>query len=345
MNKTQKINVHIFFRKPYKFENHSVEKLFKTIAKDKNCNFNFKFLVCPFHSSGFFKRIYNCVWAFCNQGEINHISGDINFISLFLNKSKTINTFLDCYGLVRLSGFKRVIHKYFWFYLPIKNSTYVTTISNFSKKELKKFINIKKKIHVISAFLPDANYKLKRNVKKNKILIIGTTKNKNLDRILISIKDIKTEVIIIGKINENQIKYLRENKINYKNYINVSENVLMSFYNQAMVLLFPSLYEGFGLPIIEAQKMCVPVITSNISPMKEIVNKSAILVNPKDINDIKKKLKNICFDSKLRKTIIKRGYVNSLNFNPKAFRKQYFDLYEKIFRKSLENGKKSKIID
>ena len=105
---------------------------------------------------------------------------------------------------------------------------------------------------------------------------------------MISIKDIKTEVIIIGKINENQIKYLRENKINYKNYINVSENVLMSFYNQAMVLLFPSLYEGFGLPIIEAQRMCVPVITSNISPMKEIVNKSAILVNPKDINDIKK---------------------------------------------------------
>ena len=56
MNKTQKINVHIFFRKPYKFENHSIEKLFKTIAKDKNCNFNFKFLVCPFHSSGFLKE-------------------------------------------------------------------------------------------------------------------------------------------------------------------------------------------------------------------------------------------------------------------------------------------------
>ena len=64
--------------------------------------------------------------------------------------------------------------------------------------------------------------------------------------------------------------------------------------------------------------MCVPVITSNISPMKEIVNKSAILVNPKDINDIKKKLKNICFDSKLRKTIIKKGYLNSLNFNPEV---------------------------
>ena len=333
MNKIDKINVHIFLRKPYNFENHSVEKLFKTIAKDKDCNLNFKFLVCPFHSNGFFKRIYNCFWAFWNQGEINHISGDINFISLFLNKNKTINTFLDCYSLRRLSGLKRIIYKYFWFYLPIKNSKYVTTISNFSKKELKKFININKKIHVVSAFLPDGNYKINRKIKKNKILIIGTTKNKNLDRILISIKDIKMETIIIGKINENQIKYLIENQIKYKNYINISEAKLINCYNQARVLLFPSLYEGFGLPIIEAQRMSVPVITSNISPMKEIANKSAILVNPKDINDIRKKLNKICFDSKLRKTIIKKGYINSLNFNPKVFKKLYFDLYEKIYRK------------
>ncbi len=333
MNKIDKINVHLFLRKPYNFENHSVEKLFKTIAKDKDCNLNFEFLVCPFHSNGFFKRIYNCFWAFWNQGEINHISGDINFISLFLNKNKTINTFLDCYSLRRLSGLKRIIYKYFWFYLPIKNSKYVTTISNFSKKELKKFININKKIHVVSAFLPDGNYKINRKIKKNKILIIGTTKNKNLDRILISIKDIKMETIIIGKINKNQVKYLIENQIKYKNYINISEAKLINCYNQARVLLFPSLYEGFGLPIIEAQRMSVPVITSNISPMKEIANKSAILVNPKDINDIRKKLNKICFDSKLRKTIIKKGYINSLNFNPKVFKKQYFDLYEKIYRK------------
>ena len=332
MNIIDKINVHIFLRKPYRFENHSIEKLFNTLVKDKNNNFNFKFLVCPFHSSGFFKRIYNCLWAFCNQGEINHISGDINFISLFLNKKKTINTFHDCYSLRRLSGLKRIIHKYFWFHLPIKKSTYVTTVSNFSKKELKKLININKKIYVISDFLPDGNYKLNRKVKKNKILIIGTTENKNLDRILISIKDIKMEVIIIGKINETQVRYLKENKISYKNYINVSEAKLINCYNQAKVMLFPSLYEGFGLPIIEAQRMRVPVITSNISPMKEIVNKSALLVNPKNINDIRKKLNKICFDSKLRKTIIKKGYTNSLNFDPEVFKKQYFDLYERIFK-------------
>ena len=96
------------------------------------------------------------------------------------------------------------------------------------------------------------------------------------------------EIIIIGKINSYQIRYLNKNKILFKNYINISERKLIDCYNQARLLLFPSLYEGFGLPIIEAQKMCVPVITSNISPMKNIVNNSAILINPKDIMILKK---------------------------------------------------------
>ena len=136
--------------------------------------------------------------------------------------------------------------------MPIIKSKYVTTISNFSKKELEKFIKIKKKIHVISAFLPDGDYKLKKK-KKNKILIVGTTKNKNIDRILLSIKDVKMKVIIVGRINKDQIKFLNKNNVNFENYINISEAKLINCYNEARVLLFPSLYEGFGLPIIEAQ--------------------------------------------------------------------------------------------
>ena len=77
--------------------------------------------------------------------------------------------------------------------------------------------------------------------------------------------------------------------------------------------------------------MRVPVITSNISPMKEIVNNSALLVNPKDIKDIRIKLKKLYYNTKLRQTIIKKGYINSLNFDPNNFKKKYFHLYEKIF--------------
>ena len=145
MIKADKISVHIFLRKPYKFENHSIEKLFNTITKDKDNNFKFKFLICPFYSSGFFKRIFNCFWALFNQGDINHISGDVNFISFFLDKNRTINTFMDCYNLRQYSGFKKMVFKFFWFYIPIKKSKYITTISNFTKREIKKLVKTKKK--------------------------------------------------------------------------------------------------------------------------------------------------------------------------------------------------------
>ena len=330
MIKSDKISVHIFLRKPYKFENHSIEKLFNTITKDKDNNFKFKFLICPFYSSGFFKRIFNCFWALFNQGDINHISGDVNFISFFLDKNRTINTFHDCYNLRQYSGFKKMVYKFFWFYIPIKKSKYITTVSNFTKREIKKLVKTKKKIRVISNFIPENNYIIKKKNRK-KILIIGTTKNKNLDRILLAVKDLKIELIIVGEININQTKFLKSNKIIYKNFINVSESKLIDLYNQAKILLFPSLYEGFGLTIIEAQRMRVPVITSNISPMKEIVNNSALLVNPKDIKDIRIKLKKLYYNTKLRQTIIKKGYINSLNFDPNNFKKKYFHLYEKIF--------------
>ena len=165
MSKLNKIRVHIFLRKPFKFENHSIEKLFKSIVKEKNDKFKFILLKCPFHSKGFFKRFFNCIWAFFNQGDINHVSGDVNFISLFLNKNKTINTFHDCYNLRNYNGLKKIIYKLFWFYIPIKKSRYITVVSDFTKLELKKLLNINNKVNVIPNFLTENNYKQKKNQK------------------------------------------------------------------------------------------------------------------------------------------------------------------------------------
>ena len=127
MSRLKKIKVHIFLRKPYKFENHSVEKLFSSIVKEKNDEFEFILLKCPFHSKGFLRRFLNCIWAFFKQGDINHISGDTNFISIFLDKNKTINTFLDCYNLRHFTGLKKIIFKFFWFYIPIMKSKFYKT--------------------------------------------------------------------------------------------------------------------------------------------------------------------------------------------------------------------------
>ena len=331
MSRLKKIKVHIFLRKPYKFENHSVEKLFNSIVKEKNDEFEFILLKCPFYSKGFLRRFLNCIWAFFKQGDINHISGDTNFISIFLDKNKTINTFHDCYNLRHYIGLKKIIFKLFWFYIPIKKSKYITAVSDFTKRELKELLSTNKEIKVIPNFLTENEYKKKKIENKNCALVIGTTKNKNIDKIFSAVKKTTFELLIVGKLNHKQKNYLLKNNIKYKNFINVSEKKIIELYNMSFVLINPSLYEGFGLTNLEAQKMGVPVITSNISPMKEIMRDSAILINPNDENEIYRNLNEIHSDKLLRNKIIIKGYKNILDYDMNFAKKKYFDLYKKIF--------------
>ena len=92
-----KKKIHLFFRKPIYGINFSIENWYlEMIKKFRNKDFEFKIKICPFKSKGHIRaRFLNIIWAFFNQGDVNHITGDINFISLFLSKKKTINTILD----------------------------------------------------------------------------------------------------------------------------------------------------------------------------------------------------------------------------------------------------------
>lgn len=86
-------------------------------------------------------------------------------------------------------------------------------------------------------------------------------------------------------------------------------------YSSAKVLLYPSFYEGFGLPILEAMACGIPVITSNISSMPEVGGEAAIYVDPENIEDIKKKLKNAMEDESLREDMIKKGFIQTKKFS------------------------------
>ena len=104
-----KKKISLFFRKPVQGYHYSIEGYFSELflnTKSEKYEYNFK--ICPFYSNGIFKRILLIIWAFFNQGDINHVTGDINFISLLLDKKKTINTFHDTYSLKRLKGIKKL---------------------------------------------------------------------------------------------------------------------------------------------------------------------------------------------------------------------------------------------
>jgi glycosyltransferase involved in cell wall biosynthesis len=334
MRINKKINIHFFFRKPRLAGNFSIERTFDSFIPYINKkHFKIKKIICPFVSNGIINRIFIIIWAFFKQGDINHVTGDINFISFFFTK-KTITTFLDCFLLKKLKPIKLFFFKKFWVILPIKKSFYSVAISNQTKKELinccKSFEDKILEIPVCyHRSLKKSNYSF--NFKKPSILIIGTAKNKNIINSLKSLKNIQCKVIIIGKLNDSMLKFLEKTDLDYLNYINLSNEKINIQYKKSDIILFPSTYEGFGLPIIEGQVCGKAVITSNISPMKDIAGvNGACLVNPYKVKEISNAILNIINNKKYREKLINNGIKNSKHYSPKLIAKKYMSLYYKL---------------
>ncbi len=110
----------------------------------------------------------------------------------------------------------------------------------------------------------------------------------------------------------------------------VKAQELPLLYSAAEVLLYPSLYEGFGLPILEAMSCGTPVITSNISSMPEVGGDAALYVNPEDEGDISKKLQLLMKDEQLRKTIADKGFKQAQRFSWTKCAEETFGIYKRL---------------
>ena len=334
-----KKKIHLFLRKPVKDLNFSIENwYFELIKNFKNKNIEFIVKVCPLESTGVLKRIFITFWAFFNQGDVNHVCGDINFISLFLNKKKTINTILDHHSLIRLKGIKRLIYYFFWVKIPTIRSHHLICISQKTKKELIQYTNInKKKVSVSDVCIQDLFKKnIKKFNKKNpKILIIGTGINKNIKNILTSLININCELIIIGNLNNEYLGILTGYKIKYKNYVSLSNKQVLKKYIESDVLIYASKYEGFGMPILEAQTLGRAVITSNLDPMTYVGGKGALYVNPKNIKSIRNGVKQIINNSMLRDKLIANGFENIRRFRKKNILERHLNCYFNILKHNL----------
>lgn len=335
----KKKQIHLFFRKPFYGLNFSIENWYLELIKNfQNTDIEFKIKVCPLESKGYFKRILITIWAFFNQGDINHICGDVNFISFFLNKKKTINTILDHASLIRLKGIKRFIYYFFWVKIPVLKSAHIITISNKTKKEILKYIKVDSKKITVSGVCISNIYKKK--IKKfsqikPKILIIGTRDNKNIKNILMSLTDINCELIIIGFLIEEYIGILKKYKIKYKNYVDLNNRAVFKKYSESDLLMFPSQYEGFGMPILEAQTVGRPVITSNLQPMTHVGGKGALYVNPNKIEELRNAVKKLIDNESLRNKLVKHGFENIKRFNKEEILKKHLSSYNTILQKSF----------
>ncbi|PYT32650.1 MAG: hypothetical protein DMG57_01185 [Acidobacteria bacterium] len=110
-------------------------------------------------------------------------------------------------------------------------------------------------------------------------------------------------------------------------------DTLRVFYECASAFVFPSLYEGFGLPPLEAMASGTPVVTSNVSSLPEAVGDSAVLVNPENVFEIARGIREVLLDDDLRSRLVVKGKEQAARFNWERTAREIISIYEEVARK------------
>lgn len=311
----------------------SIEELFKNVISEiqKHMTTN-TFEVA--YSGGTPRALLKNILSLRGQSEVYHITGDVHYMALALKKH-TVLTIHDVNSALYGGVLKNLYVKLFWFWLPALCVKRITVISNFTKLELSKIIPFAKhKIRVIpnpvsktlkpTAFNFDAG--------NPHVLLVGTKSNKNIERSIAALKDIPCTVAIIGKLSAAQQQLLLVNTIDFENFFNLSYEAITEQYKRAHLVCFPSIYEGFGMPIVEAQAIGRPVLTSNIGAMVEVAGEGAYLVNPFEVASIRNGILQILNSESLRTELIQKGFENVTRFQTQHIATQYIALYDEIIK-------------
>ncbi len=229
-------------------------------------------------------------------------------------------------------------------HFTLKYADVIIVTSDFVKQEYQARYGKDKRLMVLPIGLPEEFTGRKQvALKKDEIFLAFSdfSPRKNIQKVLTAFGRFKkndknnsrlycicSSNIFVQDILKTAQKYNISDAVDIK--INVSTKELIRFYKQANALVYPSLYEGFGLPIIEAMSCGCPVITSNYGSMREISNGAALLVNPKSADSIYKAILKVSLDKKYQNSMIINGIKVARKYDWKVLSKQFIKLYKQI---------------
>jgi len=127
-----------------------------------------------------------------------------------------------------------------------------------------------------------------------------------------------------------------QNDVRFLGFVPIE--VLRIFYDAAKIFVFPSLYEGFGLPPLEAMAHGTPVVTSNVSSLPEVVGNAAVLVHPENIFEIMRALHRVLLDQPLREKMKERSYRQAAKFSWEKSVRRIIDVYQEVVRAEGDAG-------
>lgn len=318
--------------------------------------------ICSLFPYGVYRRIWHYIpikynWLFRDNADIYHF---FNFIVPPRIKGKVITTIHDMtYELYPETMDKRNLKRIKSdIQYSVDRSDKIITVSESSKNDIIKFLNVdESKIEIVyngvdyekfnKYYTEDIKLivRNKYNLPQNYILYMGTLEpRKNIDSIIEAFALIKKQkdfdnikLVIAGKKG-----WLFEDIFNLVDKLNLKDHVIFTdyvdetdkpiIYNMAKLFVFPSLYEGFGIPVLEAMASSVPVIASNVSSLPEVAGNAVILVNPKDIEGIAKNIIKILSDDDLKNELVRKGHIQAQKFTWEASAEKLYNIYKEIMK-------------
>jgi len=267
------------------------------------------------------------------QGAINHITGDIYYVALALPPRRTILTVHDCAYQRKKGALRRALIRLFWYILPARRAALITTVSEFSRQELARSMRVApERIHVIPNCVPPHFKPCPKPfpAERPRVLLVGTQPHKNFFRTVRALRGFSCELHIIGALSAEQKQVLNETGLPYENARDLNPDALLAAYQACDVVAFASTYEGFGMPILEAQQVGRPVLTSDMAPMRDVAGGAACLVDPFDEQSIRAGFERLFSDAAYRDTLVAAGLQNAERYTPERVAAQYQALYERL---------------
>lgn len=311
----------------------SLEGYFERVRSSLSGKEEVELLVVPFRSKGILRRIANAVAVWWKQSDVNHVTGDIHYAAILLKPSKTVLTVLDCQVLSRLTGWRRTLVKLLWYSLPMRCVSRVTVISEETKRRLLEEVSFPpERIHVIPVSVSPVFRPSPKEFDRKcpRILQVGTKPNKNVPRLLEALQGLSCQLEIVGPLDDTIRDKLESLRIHYESFTGLTEAELYQRYIEADIVSFVSTYEGFGMPIVEAQHVERVCVTSNCSSMPEVAGDGACFVDPFDSSSIREGILRVINDDEFRHSLIIAGRKNRARFNPAEIATAFSDLYRHV---------------
>jgi glycosyltransferase involved in cell wall biosynthesis len=320
-------------RRPRLTGNYSLEAIFLDVRLRLAGTIRTEVHIVPVLSNGFWPRLRIIYSAWKHQGQVTHVTGDINYAAIGTNTKSTVLTIHDCSDWTTRQDWKGWLLRKFWVEWPVRRAARITTVSEATKRDIVAITRCSPgKVTVIPNAISSKFQKSDRRPTYEcpRILQVGTSINKNLSRLIAALRDMQCTLVIVGKLSDEIRSELDGSNVRFENHINISEEKLIAEYEKSDIVAFASTYEGFGMPIVEAQSVGRPVVTSNMSSMPEVAGAGACLVDPFDVNSIRTGFRRIISDQRYRDELISNGFENAKQFDAEHIATQYLHVYQSV---------------